>query len=207
MKAIRCAVYTRKSTEDGLEKEFNTLEAQRESGENYIKSQAYQGWEIIPTHYDDGGFSGGTLKRPALQQLLRDVEAGMVDMIVVYKIDRLTRSLIDFSKLVEIFDRNQCSFVSVTQNFNTYDSMGRLTLNVLLSFAQFEREVITERIRDKVDASKKKGMWIGFCRLSALPNTGVVCRILFTRRRKLFLWISVRLRSVRIRSRYLYGNR
>lgn len=161
MKTIRCAVYTRKSTEDGLEKEFNTLEAQRESGENYIKSQAYQGWEIIPTHYDDGGFSGGTLKRPALQQLLRDVEAGMVDMIVVYKIDRLTRSLIDFSKLVEIFDRNQCSFVSVTQNFNTYDSMGRLTLNVLLSFAQFEREVITERIRDKVDASKKKGMWMG----------------------------------------------
>ncbi len=207
MKTIRCAVYTRKSTEDGLEKEFNTLEAQRESGENYIKSQAYQGWEIIPTHYDDGGYSGGTLKRPALQQLLKDVEAGMVDMIVVYKIDRLTRSLIDFSKLVEIFDRNQCSFVSVTQNFNTYDSMGRLTLNVLLSFAQFEREVITERIRDKVDASKKKGMWIGFCRLSALPNTGVVCRILSTRRRKLFLWISVRLKSVRIRSRYLYGNR
>ena len=161
MKTIRCAVYTRKSTEDGLEKEFNTLEAQRESGENYIKSQAYQGWEIIPTHYDDGGYSGGTLKRPALQQLLKDVEAGMVDMIVVYKIDRLTRSLIDFSKLVEIFDRNQCSFVSVTQNFNTYDSMGRLTLNVLLSFAQFEREVITERIRDKVDASKKKGMWMG----------------------------------------------
>lgn len=161
MKTMRCAIYTRKSTEDGLDKEFNTLEAQRESGENYIKSQAYQGWEIIPTHYDDGGFSGGTLKRPALQQLLKDVEAGMVDMIVVYKIDRLTRSLIDFSKLVEVFDRNQCSFVSVTQNFNTYDSMGRLTLNVLLSFAQFEREVITERIRDKVDASKKKGMWMG----------------------------------------------
>lgn len=160
MKTIRCAIYTRKSTDDGLDKEFNTLEAQRESGENYIKSQAYQGWEVIPTHYDDGGFSGGSLKRPALQQLLQDVEAGLVDMIVVYKIDRLTRSLIDFSRLVDVLDRNQCSFVSVTQNFNTYDSMGRLTLNVLLSFAQFEREVITERIRDKVMASKKKGMWM-----------------------------------------------
>lgn len=161
MKTIRCAIYTRKSTDDGLDKEFNTLEAQRESGENYIKSQAYQGWEVIPTHYDDGGFSGGSLKRPALQQLLQDVEAGLVDMIVVYKIDRLTRSLIDFSRLVDVLDCNQCSFVSVTQNFNTYDSMGRLTLNVLLSFAQFEREVITERIRDKVMASKKKGMWMG----------------------------------------------
>lgn len=161
MKTIRCAIYTRKSTDDGLDKEFNTLEAQRESGENYIKSQAYQGWEVIPTHYDDGGFSGGSLKRPALQQLLQDVEAGLVDMIVVYKIDRLTRSLMDFSRLVDVLDRNQCSFVSVTQNFNTYDSMGRLTLNVLLSFAQFEREVITERIRDKVMASKKKGMWMG----------------------------------------------
>ena len=161
MKTIRCAIYTRKSTDDGLDKKFNTLEAQRESGENYVKSQAYQGWEIIPTHYDDGGFSGGSLKRPALQQLLQDVEAGLVDMIVVYKIDRLTRSLMDFSRLVEVLDRNQCSFVSVTQNFNTYDSMGRLTLNVLLSFAQFEREVITERIRDKVTASKKKGMWMG----------------------------------------------
>ena len=161
MKTIRCAIYTRKSTDDGLDKEFNTLEAQREAGENYIRSQAYQGWEIIPTHYDDGGFSGGSLKRPALQQLLNDVEAGLIDMIVVYKIDRLTRSLVDFSKLVEVFDTNNCSFVSVTQNFNTYDSMGRLTLNVLLSFAQFEREVITERIRDKVSASKKKGMWMG----------------------------------------------
>ena len=161
MKTIRCAIYTRKSTDDGLDKEFNTLEAQREAGENYIRSQAYQGWEIIPTHYDDGGFSGGSLKRPALQQLLNDVEAGLIDMIVVYKIDRLTRSLVDFSKLVEVFDANNCSFVSVTQNFNTYDSMGRLTLNFLLSFAQFEREVITERIRDKVSASKKKGMWMG----------------------------------------------
>ena len=161
MKTIRCAIYTRKSTDDGLDKEFNTLEAQREAGENYIRSQAYQGWEIIPTHYDDGGFSGGSLKRPALQQLLNDVEAGLIDMIVVYKIDRLTRSLVDFSKLIEVLDKHKCSFVSVTQNFNTYDSMGRLTLNVLLSFAQFEREVITERIRDKVSASKKKGMWMG----------------------------------------------
>ena len=161
MKTIKCAIYTRKSTDEGLDKEFNTLEAQRESGENYVKSQMHQGWEIIEKHYDDGGFSGGTLKRPALQELLQDVENGEVNMIVVYKIDRLTRSLIDFAKLVEVLDRNQCSFVSVTQNFNTYDSMGRLTLNVLLSFAQFEREVITERIRDKVNASKKKGMWMG----------------------------------------------
>ena len=161
MKIIKCAIYTRKSTDEGLDKEFNTLEAQREAGENYIKSQMHQGWQIIEKHYDDGGFSGGNLQRPALQDLLQDVENGEVNMIVVYKIDRLTRSLIDFAKLVEILDRNQCSFVSVTQNFNTYDSMGRLTLNVLLSFAQFEREVITERIRDKVNASKKKGMWMG----------------------------------------------
>lgn len=161
MKTIKCAIYTRKSTDEGLDKEFNTLDAQRESGENYVKSQQHQGWEIIPEHYDDGGYSGGSLQRPALQRLLQDVEDGKVNMIVVYKIDRLTRSLTDFAKLVDVFDRNQCSFVSVTQNFNTYDSMGRLMLNVLLSFAQFEREVITERIRDKVAASKKKGMWMG----------------------------------------------
>lgn len=163
MNTVRCAIYTRKSTEEGLDKEFNTLEAQRESGENYVKSQSYQGWEIIPTRYDDGGFSGGNLNRPALQQLMSDVENGLVDMIVVYKIDRLTRSLVDFAKLVAVLDEHHCSFVSVTQNFNTYDSMGRLTLNVLLSFAQFEREVITERIRDKISASKKKGMWMGGC--------------------------------------------
>lgn len=161
MNTVRCAIYTRKSTEEGLDKEFNTLEAQRESGENYVKSQSYQGWEIIPTRYDDGGFSGGNLNRPALQQLMSDVENGLVDMIVVYKIDRLTCSLVDFAKLVAVLDEHHCSFVSVTQNFNTYDSMGRLTLNVLLSFAQFEREVITERIRDKISASKKKGMWMG----------------------------------------------
>ncbi len=158
---VKCAIYTRKSTDEGLNKEFNTLDAQRESGENYVKSQMSQGWELLPTHYDDGGFSGGTLERPALKRLLQDVENGLVNMIVVYKIDRLTRSLMDFAKLIEVLDRNQCSFVSVTQNFNTYDSMGRLMLNVLLSFAQFEREVITERIRDKVAASKKKGMWMG----------------------------------------------
>lgn len=161
MKTIKCAIYTRKSTDEGLDKEFNTLDAQREAGENYVKSQINQGWDLLPTRYDDGGFSGGTLERPALQRLLQDVDAGIVNMIVVYKIDRLTRSLTDFAKLVEVLDRNQCSFVSVTQNFNTYDSMGRLMLNVLLSFAQFEREVITERIRDKVAASKKKGMWMG----------------------------------------------
>lgn len=160
-KKIRCAIYTRKSTDEGLDKEFNTLEAQREAGENYVKSQRHLGWEILPTHYDDGGFSGGTINRPAFQRLMSDVQSGLIDMIVVYKIDRLTRSLIDFSKIIEILDKQQCSFVSVTQNFNTADSMGRLTLNMLLSFAQFEREVSSERIRDKIAASKRKGMWMG----------------------------------------------
>ena len=161
MAEIRCAVYTRKSTDEGLEKEFNTLEAQRESSENFIKSQKHQGWVLIDEHYDDGGFSGGNMKRPALQRLLDDVQAGKVDMIVVYKIDRLTRSLTDFAKMVDIFDKYKCSFVSVTQNFNTADSMGRLTLNMLLSFAQFEREIGAERVRDKIAASKKKGIWMG----------------------------------------------
>ena len=161
IKTIRCAIYTRKSTDEGLDKEFNTLEAQRESGLNYIKSQAYQGWEALADHYDDGGFSGGNMNHPALKRLFEDIKAGKIDMIVVYKIDRLTRSLTDFSKMVELFDEYQISFVSVTQNFNTYDSMGRLTLNILLSFAQFEREVSGERIRDKISASKKKGMWMG----------------------------------------------
>lgn len=156
-KKIRCAIYTRKSTDEGLDKEFNTLEAQREAGENYVKSQRHLGWDILPTHYDDGGFSGGTINRPAFQKLMNDVQSGLIDMIVVYKIDRLTRSLIDFSKIIEILDKQQCSFVSVTQNFNTADSMGRLTLNMLLSFAQFEREVSSERIRDKIAASKRKG--------------------------------------------------
>lgn len=160
-KKIRCAIYTRKSTDEGLEKEFNTLEAQREAGENYIKSFKHQGWVALPEHYDDGGFSGGNLKRPALQRLLQDVEKGKVDMIVVYKIDRLTRSLLDFAQLVKTLEKHDCSFVSVTQHFNTCDSMGKLTLNILLSFAQFERELGAERVRDKIAASRKKGMWTG----------------------------------------------
>ena len=161
IKTIKCAIYTRKSTDEGLEKEFNTLEAQREAGLNYVKSQVHQGWEALSEHYDDGGYSGGNMNRPALKRLFEDIRAGKVDMIVVYKIDRLTRSLTDFSKMMELFDEYKVSFVSVTQSFNTYDSMGRLTLNVLLSFAQFEREVSGERIRDKISASKKKGMWMG----------------------------------------------
>lgn len=161
METVRCAIYTRKSSDEGLDKEFNTLEAQREAGENYVKSQVHQGWVLIDEHYDDGGFSGGNMKRPALQRLLKDITAGKVDMIVIYKIDRLTRSLMDFAKMVDIFDQHHCSFVSVTQNFNTSTSMGRLTLNMLLSFAQFEREIDSERVKDKQAASKKKGMWTG----------------------------------------------
>jgi site-specific DNA recombinase len=157
----RCAVYTRKSSEEGLEQEFNSLQAQREACEAYIRSQQHEGWVLARTRYDDGGFSGGNLQRPALQHLLADIGAGRVDIIVVYKVDRLTRSLADFARLVEIFDAQGASFVSVTQQFNTTSSMGRLTLNVLLSFAQFEREVTGERIRDKIAASKKKGMWMG----------------------------------------------
>lgn len=157
----RCAVYTRKSTEEGLEQAFNSLDAQREACSAYIMSQTHEGWELLPEHYDDGGWSGGTMERPALKQLLADVAAGKVDVIVVYKVDRLTRALTDFAKIVDILDRAGASFVSVTQAFNTTTSMGRLTLNVLLSFAQFEREVTGERIRDKVAASKRKGMWMG----------------------------------------------
>lgn len=160
-KIVRCAIYTRKSTEDGLEQEFNSLHAQREACEAYILSQRHEGWTLIPDDYDDGGFSGGSTARPGLQRLLADVEAGRVDVIVVYKVDRLTRSLADFAKIVERLDARQASFVSVTQAFNTTTSMGRLTLNVLLSFAQFEREVTGERIRDKIAASKKKGLWMG----------------------------------------------
>jgi DNA invertase Pin-like site-specific DNA recombinase len=158
---LRCAIYTRKSSEEGLDMEFNSLDAQREACEAYIASQRSEGWAAIREPYDDGGVSGGTLERPALQRLLADVEAGLIDVIVVYKIDRLSRSLMDFARLVEIFDRNQVTFVSVTQSFNTTTSMGRLTLNILLSFAQFEREVIGERIRDKFAASRKRGMWMG----------------------------------------------
>ena len=158
---LRCAIYTRVSTEHGLEQEFNSLDNQREASEAYIKSQAHEGWKLIRTHYDDGGYSGGSMDRPALKRLLDDVRARRIDVIVVYKVDRLTRSLADFAKLVELFDAHQVSFVSVTQAFNTTTSMGRLTLNVLLSFAQFEREVTGERIRDKIAASKKKGIWMG----------------------------------------------
>ncbi|MEP2550845.1 MAG: recombinase family protein, partial [Marinomonas sp.] len=160
-KTVRCAIYTRKSSDEGLEQEFNSLDAQRASSEAYVTSQASEGWSIIPTLYDDGGYSGGTMERPGLQALLTDIAEGKVDVVVVYKIDRLTRSLTDFSRIIEIFDKSGTSFVSVTQSFNTKDSMGRLMLNVLLSFAQFEREVTGERIRDKIAASKAKGMWMG----------------------------------------------
>src|SRR5271168_1642851 len=158
---FRCAIYTRVSTDQGLEQDFNSLDAQREASEAYIRSQAHEGWRLKRDRYDDGGFSGGSMDRPALQKLLADVEARRIDVIVVYKVDRLTRLLADFAKLVEMFDRHDVSFVSVTQSFNTTTSMGRLTLNVLLSFAQFEREVTGERIRDKIAASKRKGMWMG----------------------------------------------
>jgi site-specific DNA recombinase len=161
VRKLRCAVYTRKSSEEGLEQEFNSLHAQREACEAYIASQRSQGWVLVRDEYDDGGISGGTLERPALKRLLADIEAGLIDVVVVYKIDRLSRSLMDFSKLVEVFDRNAVTFVSVTQSFNTTTSMGRLTLNILLSFAQFEREVTAERIRDKFKASRMKGMWMG----------------------------------------------
>jgi site-specific DNA recombinase len=160
-KATRCAIYTRKSSEEGLEQDFNSLHAQREACEAYVTSQKHEGWRALPTTYDDGGFSGGSMERPGLQKLLADIEAHAIDVVVVYKVDRLTRSLMDFAKIVEVFDRHGVSFVSVTQAFNTTTSMGRLTLNVLLSFAQFEREVTGERIRDKIAASKKKGMWMG----------------------------------------------
>jgi DNA invertase Pin-like site-specific DNA recombinase len=160
-KHIRCAIYTRVSTDQGLEQDFNSLDAQYEASQAYIRSQAHAGWTLLRAKYDDGGFSGGNTDRPALQQLLTDVRAGKVDVIVVYKVDRLTRSLADFAKLVELFDAHKVSFVSVTQQFNTTTSMGRLTLNVLLSFAQFERELTSERIRDKISASKRKGLWVG----------------------------------------------
>ena len=160
-KSVRCAIYTRVSTDQGLEQDFNSLDAQYDASQAYIRSQAHAGWTLLRARYDDGGFSGGNTERPALQRLLDDVRAGKVDVIVVYKVDRLTRSLADFAKLVELFDEHAVSFVSVTQQFNTTTSMGRLTLNVLLSFAQFEREVTSERIRDKIAASKRKGLWVG----------------------------------------------
>jgi site-specific DNA recombinase len=157
----RCAIYTRKSTEEGLEQEFNSLDAQRESGEAYIASQRSEGWIALPDRYDDGGFTGGNMERPALKRLMADIEAGKVDCIVVYKVDRLSRSLLDFARMMETFDRCRVSFVSVTQQFNTTNSMGRLTLNILLSFAQFEREIISERTRDKIAAARRKGRWSG----------------------------------------------
>lgn len=160
-KRLRCAIYARKSTDEGLEKDFNSLDAQREACAAFILSQKHEGWTVVPTPYDDGGYSGGTMERPALKRILTDIEAGGIDVVVVYKVDRLTRALSDFAKLVEIFDRCGVSFVSITQQFNTTTSMGRLTLNILLSFAQFERELIGERVRDKVAASKRKGMWMG----------------------------------------------
>ena len=160
-KLQRCAIYTRKSSEEGLEQEFNSLHAQREACEAFIKSQAGEGWRLIKTDYDDGGLSGATMERPALQRLMADLKQGLINVVVVYKVDRLTRSLADFVKMVEAFDAHGVSFVSVTQQFNTTTSMGRLTLNVLLSFAQFEREVTGERIRDKIAVSKRKGMWMG----------------------------------------------
>jgi site-specific DNA recombinase len=158
---VRCAIYTRKSTEEGLEQEFNSLDAQRESGEAFITSQRHEGWEVVPQHYDDGGFTGGNMDRPALKRLLADIEAGKVDCVVVYKVDRLSRSLLDFARMMEVFEQHGVSFVSVTQQFNTASSMGRLVLNVLLSFAQFEREMISERVRDKIAASRRKGKWSG----------------------------------------------
>ena len=158
---VRCAIYTRKSTDENLEAEFNSLDAQRESAEAYIASQRHEGWVAIPDRYDDGGFSGGTLERPGLQRLLDDIEAGRVDCVVVYKLDRLSRSLLDFVRMIEVFERHRVSFVSVTQRFDTSTSMGRLMLNILLSFAQFEREIIGERIRDKVAATRRKGKYIG----------------------------------------------
>jgi site-specific DNA recombinase len=164
---LRCAIYTRKSSEEGLEQEFNSLDAQREACEAYVTSQRHEGWSTLPALYDDGAYSGGTMERPALRRILDDIRARKIDVVVVYKVDRLTRSLADFAKIVEVFDAHGVSFVSVTQAFNTTSSMGRLTLNVLLSFAQFEREVTGERIRDKIAASKKKGMWMG-----GLPSLG-----------------------------------
>src|SRR5215831_7831926 len=156
---VRCAIYTRKSTEEGLEQEFNSLDAQREAGEAFIASQRAEGWSCLPDHYADGGFTGGNMDRPALRRLLADIEAGKIDCVIVYKVDRLSRSLLDFARMMETFEKRQVSFVSVTQQINTGTSMGRLMMNVLLSFAQFEREIIGERTRDKIRAARRKGKW------------------------------------------------
>ena len=159
--SVRCAIYTRKSTDEGLDMDFNSLDAQREAAESFIASQRHEGWTVHPTRYDDGGYSGGSIERPALQRLLTDIEEGLVDCIVVYKVDRLSRSLMDFARIMETLEKRNVSFVSVTQQFNTTHSMGRLTLNILLSFAQFEREIIAERTRDKMSAARRKGKWVG----------------------------------------------
>ncbi|MBN9517245.1 recombinase family protein, partial [bacterium] len=161
VKLVRCAVYTRKSTEEGLEQEFNSLDAQRDAGEAYVRSQSGEGWVALPDRYDDGGFTGGNTDRPGLRRLMADVEAGRIDCVVVYKVDRLSRSLLDFAQLMQRFEQKGVSFVSVTQQFNTASSMGRLVLNVLLSFAQFEREIVGERTRDKIAATRRKGKWGG----------------------------------------------
>src|ERR1035437_5850055 len=160
---LRCAIYTRKSTEEGLDQEFNSLDAQREAAEAFILSQRREGWIALPARYDDGGFTGANLERPALQRLLKAVESGEVDCVVVYKVDRLSRSLLDFTRILSLFEKSDVSFVAVTQQFNTSTSLGRLTLNILLSFAQFERELIGERTRDKMSAARKKGKWVGGC--------------------------------------------
>jgi site-specific DNA recombinase len=161
VKIVRCAIYTRKSTDEGLQQEFNSLDAQREAAEAFIASQKHEGWKLVPDHFDDGGYTGGNMDRPALKRLITAIEAKQVDCVVVYKVDRLSRSLLDFARMMELFDRHGVSFVSVTQQFNTTSSLGRLTLNILLSFAQFEREIISERTRDKMSAARKKGKWIG----------------------------------------------
>ena len=175
-KILRCAVYTRKSVSEGLEKDFNTMVAQREAGENYIRSQKHEGWIVVDKHYDDGGFSGGNMERPALRELFDDIENGKIDIVVVYKVDRLSRSLMDFAKIIELFEKHNVSFVSVTQHFNTKDSMGRLTLNILLSFAQFERELVSERTRDKMSAARRKASGSAEFRYSGttFPPTGAV---------------------------------
>ena len=220
-KIVRCAVYTRKSTEHNLDLEFNSLHAQREACEAYVKSQMHEGWKLIPNRYDDGGISGASLDRPDLQRLLDDIRAGRVDTVVVYKVDRLTRSLTDFARLVELFDIHSVSFVSITQSFNTTTSMGRLTLNVLLSFAQFEREVSGERIRDKVAASKRKGMWMGGTvplgfvnrdkKLFIVPNEAETVRWIFGRYLELGsvgpLLTEMRERDLRTRCREYTGGR
>lgn len=161
LKVIRCAIYTRKSTEEGLEQNFNSLDAQRDAGEAYIRSQAGEGWTVLPTLYDDGGFTGANMERPAMKRLLADSQAGKVDCVVVYKVDRLSRNIRDFARIMDVFEKHGTTFVSVTQQFNTTTSLGRLTLNMLLSFAQFERELISERTKDKQSAARKRGKWTG----------------------------------------------